>query len=673
MEQQGKTYGDFTAKEFITNILNAYTANYNRAKVKNTGVVTIENEDGTVTREALAPILIRVIEASNTGDMISLPVIKAVVKDASGIRLTDQAIQAYVNEIKAEFERIKTELNPETATYNTETGTGRLIAGYNADKMGQRPDENGRAFTFAKTGSILKTGTERETFSKDATALTSQDQLARIKGQKQKALIYDEAKANLVFSQVGDSKRTVISAKGQKVGFKTTLKNRGKIKVTLDNIDEMLDLFGEAVSVEKTDKYKYKINQGNFEGYTEGLNLAQFLSGQKELVLFEIQGGAIDNTETLEESRTASTQTVEPIESKPVINIYWGSPESSTNTRKLSNLASRKFTYEGREYGSVEHAYQSLKSGSFDQATYDKYVKKGGYGVKIRGKAVKEGFDNLQLMRDLVVQSFAQNPKQAALLLNYSEFTHTTNEVIDQAFLDGIRLAQSDAIIADAEAAIVGEQLGAEETYIPVNITKKKYTREDVRNSPNTAFVFTENNYSITAFPNRQGGGSAVIRPEENAFAIVTRKKYDYDTREKVDYADTEEDFREFVEVNTRLINELKESGKSEIVFPKGFATDKAKMPTRFAEWLQGQLRDNFGLVTELNKAKTGLISKSVDDAVSKVIVQEEVVEELNDYESQLLSALELDPEVSFEDAIGNMFEFESFLQNRLNQRILRV
>jgi len=48
-------------------------------------------------------------------------------------------------------------------------------------------------------------------------------------------------------------------------------------------------------------------------------------------------------------------------------------------------------------------------------------------------------------MRDLVVESFKQNPEQAKLLLNYSDFTHTTNEVIDQAFLDGIRLAQKNA------------------------------------------------------------------------------------------------------------------------------------------------------------------------------------------------------------------------------------
>jgi hypothetical protein len=145
-----------------------------------------------------------------------------------------------------------------------------------------------------------------------------------------------------------------------------------------------------------------------------------------------------------------------------------------------------------------------------------------------------------------------------------------------------------------------------------VEITKVNYTRQEVQNNPNNAYVFTENTHSITAFPNRSGGGSAVIRPEPNAFAIVTKKKYDYNTRENVDYSDTETDFKEFTKVNTKLINELKNSGKSKIVFPQGFATDKAAMPTRFAEWLQKALLDNFGLVTELNSTKTGLISKSI-------------------------------------------------------------
>jgi hypothetical protein len=145
-----------------------------------------------------------------------------------------------------------------------------------------------------------------------------------------------------------------------------------------------------------------------------------------------------------------------------------------------------------------------------------------------------------------------------------------------------------------------------------VAITKEKYTRELVRKNPNTAYIYMENNYSLTAFPDREGSGTAVIRPELNAFAIVTKKKYDYNTRENVDYSNSESDFEEFKSVNAELIQKIKQSGKSKVVFPDGFGTGLAKMPTRFAEWLQQELYNNFGLVTELNKTKDGLISKSV-------------------------------------------------------------
>ena len=60
---------------------------------------------------------------------------------------------------------------------------------------------------------------------------------------------------------------------------------------------------------------------------------------------------------------------------KGTINVYWGQSESTVSTKVLSNLAQRKFTYQGKEYGSVEMAYQTLKSGEFDQNTYDAYNK----------------------------------------------------------------------------------------------------------------------------------------------------------------------------------------------------------------------------------------------------------------------------------------------------------
>ena len=150
------------------------------------------------------------------------------------------------------------------------------------------------------------------------------------------------------------------------------------------------------------------------------------------------------------------------------INVFWGQAESSDSTRILSNLAPRTFIYQEREYGSVEHAYQSNKSGTFDQATYEKYLEIGGSGRKIPGKATleeMEAADSLGLMKELVVESFKQNPdsEAAAKLMQYENFTHNNNELIDQAFLQGLKLAQeslreSAQIAADAKEVDEGSQ-----------------------------------------------------------------------------------------------------------------------------------------------------------------------------------------------------------------------
>ena len=149
-----------------------------------------------------------------------------------------------------------------------------------------------------------------------------------------------------------------------------------------------------------------------------------------------------------------ATQEQGPAANKKTINVYWGQTESETSTKILSNLAPRKFSYTStdgisREYGSVEHAYQSNKNGIFDKKTYDAYVAKGGYGVKIAPILTEEGKKNsLQLMKNLVVESFIQNPQSSAAkkLLEYEEFTHNTNEIIDQAFLEGLKLAQKELL-----------------------------------------------------------------------------------------------------------------------------------------------------------------------------------------------------------------------------------
>jgi len=180
--------------------------------------------------------------------------------------------------------------------------------------------------------------------------------------------------------------------------------------------------------------------------FKDGLSKEDYNEG-KQLGLFE---ESVNN-------RKYYTSNIKPesntnVTSERTINVYWGQAESNTSTRILSNLAPRTFIYEStdgveREYGSVEHAYQTNKNGVFNESVYNRgkndYVgnKKGFVKLTEKGKR-----GNLQLMKDLVVESFIQNPNSEASkkLMQYKNFTHNTNTLIDRVFLEGLKLAQQE-------------------------------------------------------------------------------------------------------------------------------------------------------------------------------------------------------------------------------------
>lgn len=150
-----------------------------------------------------------------------------------------------------------------------------------------------------------------------------------------------------------------------------------------------------------------------------------------------------------------------------------------------------------------------------------------------------------------------------------------------------------------------------------ISITPEYYTKDTPKSNPNTAYVFTEHINGIGT--DRSGGGSAIIRGNPNAIGIVTKKRYVYqEDRDTTDieegynqnFQDTDEDFELFKQVN---INQFAKLDKYDsIVFPQGFGTGLAAMPKRLALWLQQELKDRYGLITELNPTKTGLLSIGV-------------------------------------------------------------
>ena len=117
---------------------------------------------------------------------------------------------------------------------------------------------------------------------------------------------------------------------------------------------------------------------------------------------------------TTEQTSNSGSQT-------EVLNVWHATGENAN----LSNLALRPFDYEGRRYQSVEHAYQTLKSGSFDEAVYND-PRWGNAGTKIQGKKGTDKNTNLQLMRDLIRESFKQNDsaRKELLATGNAKFTH---------------------------------------------------------------------------------------------------------------------------------------------------------------------------------------------------------------------------------------------------------
>ena len=132
-----QSFGEFTPQEFAISLINNYTAEFNRRSGKVETVVGLGKQD-----IALAPVFLRVMEAANTGDLASLPVIKAVSMKADGtVELTPQTVNVFMNSISAEFERI----NREAIQYQESPGE---MQGFN-DSL------EGRAFSFTNNEMLI--------------------------------------------------------------------------------------------------------------------------------------------------------------------------------------------------------------------------------------------------------------------------------------------------------------------------------------------------------------------------------------------------------------------------------------------------------------------------------------------------------------------------------------
>ena len=123
-QNDGITYGSMTDREFLISLFELYANN------KKHVIPAIKGER---EREEFmtSSVLLGVIEASNTGDMLNLPVIRSVEYKKGNIVMTKDAQDILLNEVKREFDRIS------RVNFEIESGTypKGIIDGYHNGQM----------------------------------------------------------------------------------------------------------------------------------------------------------------------------------------------------------------------------------------------------------------------------------------------------------------------------------------------------------------------------------------------------------------------------------------------------------------------------------------------------------------------------------------------------------
>ena len=150
---KGVTYGNSTPADMLASVINTTLWNFNSAN----GVVkTVTDKFGKEV--AIVPSLIRVMEASNTGDFIGLGSVHSVEyidQKTKEFKLTDEYVNRHINNIENEYNRIYFQ------TEQIEDVTRDRIKGFNdvstIDEVRLLDDDptKARAFKLTNTGDLV--------------------------------------------------------------------------------------------------------------------------------------------------------------------------------------------------------------------------------------------------------------------------------------------------------------------------------------------------------------------------------------------------------------------------------------------------------------------------------------------------------------------------------------
>ena len=394
-------------------------------------------------------------------------------------------------------------------------------------------------------------------------------------------------------------------------------KDRGYDGVIFKNISDHGPYVNNYSGLTDMDEYMDTINDGvdlydtlgrNRSDVFVSFNSNQIKSATDNIGTFSKDNNRIDR---YTEGKVGDASSVKSNWAQKVNDNYEVSSKGDKRFSALNATFKKGTVIDGTDVGgmTIEDVYQSVikKSGKNQPPSKDSKL----YKSELKTKEEKEDFSYYEGYLPLWQEWVKQNPELIEDLREKAKGKTLTDQFANT------RVNQARAL-----ADILNNGYSSKNT----SIATKNYTKTTPSENPNTNFVFTDNAQAYTALHDVEGveksqfnspkegiklnvtanSNQAGIRMKDdstansNAYGLVVKKnQQDNDGKfihQEGTFKDTDEDFNMFVALNEHMFNRLEASDNKEIVFPSKIALGRAALPKRFAEWLQQQLKDRYGL-----------------------------------------------------------------------------
>ena len=307
LSRRAVTFGDSTPKDFVSQMINLYIADYNNLNGK-VPENTYETEDdyGNIIEAPFATSLINVtvIAESNTADFVPLPIITAVQLKNGKSTMTDEYVDEVMAEVESEFDRIQREVQ------QTEGYTEDNIKGYNeftsVEDINDEDNKTDRASKFGSTAELLRSKKKTsQTIREVGDGIQFALGPAEVKStQSGTSIILREVGHNnkkLGLNQDESVRTPIYTLKSKKATEETySVTYKGVISAESYNVDTIKEMLNDDWSEAKDGTHTHEVKLGSESIWVRSARQRDWINGKKDLEVFEVIPSSEVETEITE-------------------------------------------------------------------------------------------------------------------------------------------------------------------------------------------------------------------------------------------------------------------------------------------------------------------------------------------------------------------------------------